>query len=311
MTSIKEKRRELAEFLTNREIKEFRLTIDARKYIVFKIKLTDNVDQLFCCYSYQTQGQKVDEYNNFKSAGYIKDGLYRGNYCLCNILEKLEVPEWNNSFNSLMIEEKIKKYINDYIISNWDYFKKEESSNEEYYKINAAEIMVEDWIIKEKLEEAPDYKYNNSFDFTDEEYVQYLDKGEKFIYSKGNEIVEQFKYSIHNTIVCWELAVKMFNEKKNDPDFIHVRNMKQVLAELNAKTVKIKIVKDNKLPTIITVPVNAIKRCNPKSFISLYINLSKPDRDLFESTYGRRAKLYPEDIDEIIYRNKTIYKKGE
>ena len=308
---IKSKVKELSEFITNRDVKEFRIKIDARKYIILKIKLTDTVDQIFLSYSYQTNGQKIDIYDKFETTGYIKDGmLYNGGYLLSSILNLLEISHWNHSFDSLMVEKKIEKYINDIIINQWEYFKKKESSNEDYYKVNAAELMVEDWVIKEKVEKAPDYKYNPYLELNHEDFVRYLDEGIKFIETKGNELIERLSSAIHNTIICWESAVKIFNEKKRLPDLIHIRNMKQSLIDLNAKTVKIKVIKDNK-QTIITISINAIKNCNPKCFISLYCGCSKFDRDLFESIYGRSADLYPEDIDEIIYRNKTIYKRGE
>ena len=31
----------------------------------------------------------------------------------------------------------------------------------------------------------------------------------------------------------------------------------------------------------------------------------------FNKLFGNNADLYPEDIDEIIFRKKTLYKKGE
>ena len=40
-------------------------------------------------------------------------------------------------------------------------------------------------------------------------------------------------------------------------------------------------------------------------------NVSKKDRDNFKQSFGKNSDLYPEDIEEIIFRNKIIYKKGE
>lgn len=305
-----EKIRGLAEFILNRDVKEFRIKIDARQHIIFKIKLTNNVDQVFCCYHYCTNNDQIEKYDKFESAGYISNGILYGGYSLSLILNPLGVSEWNHCFSELMLENKIEKYIKDYIVKHWDYLKKQQSSNSEYHRTISAEQDVEDWIIKQNLEEAPNYEYNPSFDFNIEEYILYLNEGEKFIYTKGNELIEQFKYSIHNTIVRWESAVKMFNEKKNNPDLIHIRDMRQAIKESKAKTVKVRIVKDNQKPIQITISTTSIMNCSPKTFIHLW-DCPKYDRDLFESIYGRSANLYPEDIDEIFYRNKTIYKRGE
>lgn len=307
---IKSKVKELSEFITNRDVKEFRIKIDARQHIIFKIKLTDNVDQVFSSYYYCTNNDHIEIYDEFKSAGYISNGILYGGYSLSLILNPLGVSEWNHCFSELMLENKIEKYIRDYIVKHWDYFKRQQSSNSEYHKTISAEQDVEDWIIKQNLEEAPNYEYNPSLGFNIEEYILYLEEGEKFICYKANKLVEQFKYSIHNTIVRWESAVKLFNEKKNNPDLIHVRDMRQAIKESKAKTVKVRIVKDHQNPIQITISTTSIMNCSPKTFIHLW-DCPKYDRDLFESVYGRNADLYPEDIEEIIYRNKTIYKRGE
>ena len=307
---IKSKVKELSEFITNRNIKEFRIKIDAKKYIILKIKLTDNVDQIFCCYHYCTINDKIDEYDKFESAGYIANGMLYGAYSIELVLKALEKSEWNHRFSELMLENKIEKYIRDYIVKHWDYFKRQQSSNSEYNKTISAEQDVEDWIIKQNLEEAPNYEYNPSLGFNTEEYVLYLDEGEKFIYSQGDKLIEQYKYSIHNTIVRYEAAVKMFKEKKNNPNLIHIRDMKKAVKDSKAKTVKIRIVKDEQKPIQITISTTSIMNCSPKTWIHLW-DCPKYDRDLFESIYGRSADLYPEDIDEIIYRNKPIYKRGE
>lgn len=310
IANIEDKKRELFNFITNRCIKEFRVKIDARQYILLKIKLTDNVDQVFCCYHYCTNNDKIEKYDKFESAGYIANGNLYGGYSLGLILGPLGVPEWNHCFSELMLENKIELYIRDYIVKHWDHFKKQQSSNSEYHKTISAEQDVEDWIIKQNLEEAPNYEYNPSLGFNTEEYVLYLDEGEKFIYSQGDKLIEQYKYSIHNTIVRYEAAVKMFKEKKNNPNLIHIRDMKKAVKDSKAKTVKIRIVKDEQKPIQITISTTSIMNCSPKTWIHLW-DCPKYDRDLFESIYGRSADLYPEDIDEIIYRNKPIYKRGE
>ena len=94
----------------------------------------------------------------------------------------------------------------------------------------------------------------------------------------------------------------------NNPDFQHVRNMKKALNNIEAKTITIKVIKDNKewIGKIINA---ALKICKTYEWISLY-HMSKKDRDSFKQIF-KNDVLYPEDIEEIIFRNKIIYKKGE
>lgn len=309
MTNLIEKRNEFSEFLVNRNINEFRMDIKPKKYIVLKIKLTENVDQIFCCYSFGREEQKIDDYDKFETAGYIKNGVLYGSYYISEILSKLDISDYNHCFSSLSLETKIKNYINDFIINHWEYFKGQKSANSGYYKSEHAENIAENWIVNEFLEQAPDYKYNHEIELDTKDFIQYLNDGEKFISEKSDEFISQFKYSIHNTIVGWEAAVKFFNEKKDNESLIHIKNMKNKLKDLNANTVKIKIIKDSK-EIIISIPKRLIDNCNPEVYIWLHY-IPKPDRDLFEKTYGKHVNLYPEDIDEIFYRNKTIYKRGE
>ena len=85
--------------------------------------------------------------------------------------------------------------------------------------------------------------------------------------------------------------------------------MKDVLNNIDAKTVTIKVIKDNKEWTG-KIDTCCLRTCSVYNWIYMY-NCSKQDRDSFEKTFGPKADLYPEDIVEILFRNKTIYKKGE
>ena len=301
-----EKIKELSEFILNRDVKEFRIKIDARKYIVLKIKLTDNIDQLFCCYHYCHTDDTIEDYDKFDSAGYITNGILYGGYSIICILGSLEVSEWNHCYSSLMLEEKIHNYIENYIINNWNHFKNNERN--EYYEKTYASKMAEEWIINFRYDEVPKFKYNTLFELDVKDYLLYLDKGESYISTKGYEIINIRKYGIGNSILGYESAVKIFNEQKNNPNLIHIANMKKSLEELNAKNVKIKVCKEG-ISVTIQIETDIIKNCYSESCMSLW-NTPKPDRDLFERIYGRYADLFPEDIQEIYFRNKTIYKKG-
>ena len=86
---IKSKVKELSEFITNRDIKEFRIKIDARQHIIFKIKLTDNVDQVFSSYHYCTNNDHIEKYgstvNNGTATGLFFMILSPKNYCVVNL----------------------------------------------------------------------------------------------------------------------------------------------------------------------------------------------------------------------------------
>lgn len=307
ISNIEDKKRELFNFITNRCIKEFRVKIDARKYILLKIKLTDNVDQVFCCYHYCTNNKKIDEYDKFETAGYISNGILYGGYTLSLIFGPLEIPKWNHEFSELMLEEKIQNYIEDYIDNNLNQFRTD--MQHEYYERDWAEKMSEEWIVNHGYVTPPKYTYKPNFELDTEDYVLYLDKGDNYISEKGNEVIHLRQRGISLNLLGYESAVKMFNAKKNNPDLIHIANMKKSLEELNAKTVKVKVCKEG-ISITIQIDTDTIKNCYSKNSISIWYS-PKPDRDLFDKTYGRSAYLYPEDIEEIYFRNKLVYKKGE
>ena len=120
MTNLIEKRNEFSEFLVNRNINEFRMDIKPKKYIVLKTKLTENVDQILCWYSFGREWQKIDEYDKLETAGYIKNGVLYGSYYIAEILSKLDISDYNHCFSSLNLEIKIKNYINVLIINHWE-----------------------------------------------------------------------------------------------------------------------------------------------------------------------------------------------
>ena len=111
------------------------------------------------------------------------------------------------------------------------------------------------------------------------------------------------------SIITYESAVEQMSDILNNPDYQHVKNMKKVLNNIEAKTVSIKVVKDNK-EWIGRFNTRWLKNCNAYNWISMY-DCTKKDRDNFKEIFGPRADLYPEDIVEISFRNKIIYKKGE
>ena len=58
------------------------------------------------------------------------------------------------------------------------------------------------------------------------------------------------------------------------------------------------------------VPFDNLRICKSKTWIPIWRS-PKADRASFTSTFGSSVDLFPEDIDEIIFRKKTLYKKGE
>ena len=54
----------------------------------------------------------------------------------------------------------------------------------------------------------------------------------------------------------------------------------------------------------------SLQRCQAKTWISIW-KTPKSDRESFYKLFGKDADLFPEDIDEISFRKKTLYKKGE
>ena len=170
---------------------------------------------------------------------------------------------------------------------------------------------------EDNLYSPPEYQYNIEVNMEDEDYIEYLSNSENYIKNKINQFMNDKNKlsSFFESIIIYEYAVKHMSDILNNPDIQHERNMKDALKYLedkyenSIKTVTIKVIKNN-IEWYGKININNLQRCHAYEWISMW-KCSKKYKDSFKQTFGPNADLYPEDIVEILFRNKTIYKRGE
>ena len=288
-------------------------------YQLFKVDLNDHFYIIYMATKWFKEN-KIFIPEKIEVCGYIKKSnkhLYNPNYYLREILDSInKIPCIQYSdFEDLNFNNILSKEFTKEIKNNWENLKNEKYKNcftdMEYVKNTRAKEKALKWIVEDHLDTHPEYQYNIKVEMMDDDYIDYLSNPHEYIQNKiKNFMKDENRLSLlFESIITYEAAVHQMDTLLNNPDIQHERNMKDILNNIDAKTVTIKVVKDNK-EWFGKIDTCFLKICKTYNYIPIY-NCSKNDRDSFEKTFGSRADLYPEDIVEILFRNKTIYKKGE
>lgn len=309
------------EFLTNKEVMHIEgLSGNSFLYYykLFKVDLNEHFYIIYMARRWFDEG-KLFIPDKIEVCGYIKKSnnhLFSPNYYLIAILDSIrQIPCIQyTSFYDLKFNDILSKSLTQEIKNRWDDLKNEKYKNHfsdiEHIKNCRAKNKAITWVCEDNLYSPPEYQYNIEVNMEDDDYIEYLSDTETYIKNKINQFMnDKNKLALFfESIITYEYAVKHMSDILSNPDFQHTRNMKKVLNNTEAKTVTIKVIKDNKewIGKIATI---FLKNCNTYEWISIY-HMFKKDRDSFEQIFGN-DDLYPEDIEEIIFRNKIIYKKGE
>jgi hypothetical protein len=287
-------------------------------YQLFKVDLNEHFYIIYMASRWFNEG-KLFIPDKIEVCGYIQKSnnhLFNPNYYLKDILNSIrQIPCIQyTDFIDLNFNDILSKQLTQEIKNNWEDLRDEKHKNLftdiEYIKKYRAKDKAINWVCEDNLYDPPEYQYNTEVIMEDEDYIEYLSRPDYYIKNRINHFMNNKDRlaSYFESIITYESAVEQMSDILNNVDFQHVRNMKKVLNNIEAKTVTIKVIKDNK-EWIGKIISKNLKCCETYEWISMY-NMSKKDRDSFKQIFGNDY-LYPEDIEEIIFRNKIIYKKGE
>ena len=294
-------------------------------YQLFKVDLNEHFYILYMARHWFREN-KLFIPDKIEVCGYLKKSnnhLFSPNYYLQEILDSIrQIPCIQyTDFVDLNFNDVLSKQLTQEIKNNWEELRNEKYKNHftdiEYAKKTRAKEKAIKWVVEDHLYVPPEYQYNIKVNMEAEDYIEYLSNPQEYIQNKIKKIMsDKDKLALFfESIITYESAIHQMSDILNNPDIQHERNMKDALKSLEnkyekpIKTVAIKVIKDN-IEWFGKIDINKLKRCSVYEWISMY-DCSKQDRDNFEKTFGPRADLYPEDIVEILFRNKTIYKKGE
>lgn len=312
----------MKEFLTNPKITKIEgLSGNSFLYYYQLIKVDLN-EQFYIIYMAKCwfRENKIFIPEKIEVCGYIQKSnnhLFNPNYYLKDLLDSIrQIPCIQyTDFIDFNFNDILSKQLTQEIKNNWEDLRDEKYKNHftdiEYIKKYRAKDKAIKWVVEDNLYTPPEYQYNIEVNMEDEDYIEYLSNPKDYIKNKINQFMDnKDKLALFfESIITYESAVHQMSDILNNPDIQHERNMKDVLNNIEAKTVTIKVIKDNK-EWRGKINTRLLKNCSAYNWISMY-QCSKQDKDNFEKTFGPGADLYPEDIVEILFRNKTIYRKGE
>ena len=144
--------------------------------------------------------------------------------------------------------------------------------------------------------------------------LEYYINKEKVLSNLVKHHFKERKESIYKSILCYEEACKLLPTLLNNESLKIEKAIKDALKDIDCNMVTVKASKET--PEGIKygfwegkVELYSLQRCQAKTWISIW-KTPKADRESFYKLFGKDADLFPEDIDEISFRKKTLYKKG-
>lgn len=292
-------------------------------WVLFKVPFDENaqIDLIYLSHNYI----KTKEYNfipeEFKMAGAVcnktKDILL-SSYYLDQLIKEMGSSLNINYVSSICnISEDVSNELTKQIKEHWDMIKlnaKDQSYfNDDYTKKYRAKEKAEEWFVKDNLTSAPNYFYDIKIDAEEDLFLEYYINKEQVLKNLVNRYLNERKESIYKSILCYEEACKILPTLLNNEGLKIEKAIKDALKDINCNMVTVKAFKET--PEGIKtwegkVELYSLQRCQAKTWISIW-KTPKADRESFYKLFGKDADLFPEDIDEISFRKKTLYKKGE
>lgn len=292
-------------------------------WVLFKVPFDENaqIDLIYLSHNYI----KTKEYNfvleEFKLAGAIcnktKDILLSRYY-----LEQL-IKETGSSLNInyvssiCNISEDLSNELTEQIKEHWNIIKIEAEDksyfNDDYTKKYRAKEKAEEWFVKNNLSSAPKYFYDIKIDAEEDLFLEYYINKEQVLKNLVNRYLSERKESIYKSILCYEEACKILPTLLNNEGLKIEKAIKDALKDIDCNMVTVKASKET--PEGIKtwegkVELYCLQRCKANTWISMW-KTPLAERKEFYNLFDKDADLFPEDIDEITFRKKTLYKKGE
>lgn len=294
-------------------------------WVLFKVPFDENaqIDLIYLSHNYI----KTKEYNfipeEFKMAGAVcnktKDILLSSYY-----LDQL-IKETGSSLNILPLDsicnisEDLSHELTKQIKEHWNMIKlnaKDQSYfNDDYTKKYRAKEKAEEWFVKDNLTSAPKYFYDIKIDAEEDLFLEYYINKEKVLSNLVKHHFKERKESIYKSILCYEEACKLLPTLLNNKSLKIEKAIKDALKDIDCNMVTVKATKES--PEGIKygfwegkVELSSLQRCKANTWVSIW-KTPLAERKEFYKLFGKDADLFPEDIDEISFRKKILYKKGE
>ena len=242
-------------------------------------------------------------------------------YYLGELIRKTKSSLKINYVSSICnIPEDMSKELTKQIRKFWNKIKTEAQtesySNDEYTKKYRAKEKAEEWFVKDNLISVPEYSYkvyDDERNSSEDLLLTYYIKKEETLSKLVENYLSKQKEAIYKSILCYEEACKILPTLLNDEGLKIEKTIKEALKDLDCNMVTVKASKET-LEGRFTwegkVELASLKNCKSKNWIYLW-RTPLSERKEFHKLFGTNADLFPEDIDEISFRKKILYKKGE
>ena len=153
------------------------------------------------------------------------------------------------------------------------------------------------------------YKSHFSFDreWRDSDLMEYILQPEKFIMRQADLYMQEHAEDILLELKERELINNRLKELENmeDSSLHRLRNIQAAVKGISAKTLWVKIEKDDIEFEFKTEASELIRNVNGMNY-SIW-SMPYKDREEFRQLFGKNGSYYPEDITEISYCGKKIY----
>ena len=145
--------------------------------------------------------------------------------------------------------------------------------------------------------------------------LEYYINKEKVLSNLVEHHFKERRESIYKSILCYEEACKLLPTLLNNKGLQIEKAIKDALKNIECNMVTVKASKET--PEGIKygfwegkVELSSLQRCKANTWLPIW-KTPLAERKEFYNLFGKDADLFPEDIDEITFRKKTLYKKGE
>jgi hypothetical protein len=318
------KKEEFEKFINNASITELEgKTRDGYCWRLYKTAFDEEnkIDLIFISHTYL----RYKEYNfipeKFEFGGAIHNrtgDILLSSYYLGELIKMTGSSSIVKHVGSLCnISEDVSKELTLRIKESWNKIK-ESAKNEIYYndehtKTYIALEKAEKWFVEQNLFSPPEYQYNIEINADENLLLEYYINKKKTLENLINEHFSNKKEEIYRSILCYEEACKILPTLLNDEGLKIEKAIKDALKDIDCNMVTVKATKetlDGRFTWEGKVELGSLKNCKSKHWIYLW-RTPLPERKEFYNLFGKNVDLFPEDIDEIIFRKKTLYKKGE
>ena len=279
------------------------------------------IDLIFISHTYL----KYKEYNfipekfEFGGAVYNRTGdIIMSSYYLNELIRMTGSSLIVNHVSSLCnIAEDVSNELTMKIKQHWNNIKlnakEQRYYNDDYVKTQQASEKAQKWFVEDNFVQPPEYNYSAKIDVNENLLLEYYINKEQVLEDLTNNYFNKNEEWIYKSILCYEEACKILPTLSNNEGVKIEKAIKEALKDLDCNMITIKVSKETNegIKTWIgKIPFYNLKICKSKQWIPMW-KTPASERKEFHKLFGNSADLFPEDIDEIIFRNKVLYKKGE